>query len=133
MRRVVLSLAVLCAACSTTAPPDPTPAKPIIACKVSCPRDEYLSRRQHLCRVHEKRYFTPLLLIGRYTTRNADGTVNVDRYIARYGENQIQDVDVIDVALGTCNAVIAGIVQSRQMSERGIEPGEEGIPPDQRH
>lgn len=120
--RVALVAGVALFSCKT-AEITPTPSKPINACHISCP-DGFFISRQLKCR-SDKRWFEDVLLIGRSTTRNVDGTVGTDVWIARYGREGTQDFPVVEVKIGTCSSVIRAIRDARPAEERGHHPGDD--------
>lgn len=87
-------------------------------CVISCPAG-WMFRPQHVCR-GGKRLFQDALAKDRQVRRGVDGTVLSDTWVTDNG-----DYAAMDVEKGSCSTVIARIISSRAIEDRGQHPGED--------
>lgn len=109
--------AVLLAACAS-ATPVPTRAHPVPGCVVSCP-DGYAFAGSDTCR-GGRRWFTDVMVVGRYTNRGVDGSRITDVYTTLEG-----DFPVSQTKLCSCHSLIRSFLDARDASKVGVHPGED--------
>lgn len=96
-------------ACASSAPLQPSEKHSIAACVITCPDGFTTFRRQHMCR-GGRRWFHDALIVA------ATPLAWIFRDGSIYNKT--------DVEIGSCDSVIRGIIQSRDLNERGQHPGE---------
>ena len=116
---VILVAAAGITSCATVVS-DPSKTNPVPICEIHCPDGWMFPNHQgQQCR-NNKTQFEDDVAIGRYTTRNADGTISIDQYIGRNGDHPVQNT-----AKGSCWSVIEGRISGRSAGDRGQYPGED--------